>query len=105
MTVGRTLDIDDHLAPDGKVMEVLSEHLCEGWLEGHLLTGRHGLIATDEAFAIVSASMTVQHAKWLQEAQRLPWRAQVASLNVLLTSMCWRNDHNGFSHQGPGSST
>jgi xylulose-5-phosphate/fructose-6-phosphate phosphoketolase len=100
--VGRTLDIDDHLAPDGRVMEVLSEHLCEGWLEGYLLTGRHGLFATYEAFAMVSASMTVQHAKWLQEAVRLPWRAPVASLNVLLTSTCWRNDHNGFSHQGPG---
>jgi xylulose-5-phosphate/fructose-6-phosphate phosphoketolase len=100
--VGRTLDIDDHLSPDGRVMEVLSEHLCEGWLEGYLLTGRHGLYATYEAFAMVSASMTVQHAKWLQDAVRLPWREPVASLNVLLTSTCWRNDHNGFSHQGPG---
>jgi xylulose-5-phosphate/fructose-6-phosphate phosphoketolase len=100
--VGPTLDIDDHLSPDGRVMEVLSEHLCEGWLEGYLLTGRHGLFATYEAFAMVSASMTVQHAKWLQEAQRLAWRAPIASLNVLLTSTCWRNDHNGFSHQGPG---
>jgi xylulose-5-phosphate/fructose-6-phosphate phosphoketolase len=100
--VGRTLDIDDHLAPDGRVMEVLSEHLCEGWLEGYLLSGRHGLFATYEAFAMVSASMTVQHAKWLQEAANLPWRAPVASLNILLTSTCWRNDHNGFSHQGPG---
>ena len=100
--VGRTLDIDDHLSPDGRVMEVLSEHLCEGWLEGYLLTGRHGLFATYEAFAMVSASMTVQHAKWLQEADNLPWRAPVGSLNILLTSTCWRNDHNGFSHQGPG---
>ena len=100
--VGRTLDIDDHLTPDGRVMEVLSEHLCEGWLEGYLLTGRHGLFATYEAFAMVSASMTVQHSKWLQEARNLPWRAPVSSLNVLLTSTCWRNDHNGFSHQGPG---
>jgi xylulose-5-phosphate/fructose-6-phosphate phosphoketolase len=100
--VGRTLDIDDHLSPDGRVMEVLSEHLCEGWLEGYLLTGRHGLFATYEAFAMVSASMTVQHTKWLQEAQHLAWRAPVASLNILLTSTCWRNDHNGFSHQGPG---
>ena len=100
--VGRTLDIDDHVAADGRVMEVLSEHLCEGWLEGYLLTGRHGLFATYEAFAMVSASMTVQHTKWLQEAVNLPWRAPVASLNVLLTSTCWRNDHNGFSHQGPG---
>jgi xylulose-5-phosphate/fructose-6-phosphate phosphoketolase len=100
--VGPMLDLDDHLAPDGRVMEVLSEHLCEGWLEGYLLSGRHGLFATYEAFAMVSASMTVQHAKWLQEAVRLPWRAPVASLNILLTSTCWRNDHNGFSHQGPG---
>jgi xylulose-5-phosphate/fructose-6-phosphate phosphoketolase len=83
-------------------MEVLSEHTCEGWLEGYLLTGRHGLFATYEAFAMVSASMVVQHAKWLQESKQLPWRAPVASLNILLTSTCWRNDHNGFSHQGPG---
>jgi xylulose-5-phosphate/fructose-6-phosphate phosphoketolase len=95
-------DVDDHVAPDGRVMEVLSEHLCEGWLEGYLLTGRHGLFATYEAFAMVSASMTVQHAKWLEHAQDLAWRRSVASLNVLLTSTCWRNDHNGFSHQGPG---
>jgi xylulose-5-phosphate/fructose-6-phosphate phosphoketolase len=100
--VGPTLDIDDHVAPNGRVMEVLSEHLCEGWLEGYLLTGRHGLFATYEAFAMVSASMTVQHTKWLQEQIHLPWRAPVASLNILLTSTCWRNDHNGFSHQGPG---
>src|SRR4051794_38862602 len=100
--VGRTLDIDDHLSPDGRVMEVLSEHLCHGWLEGYLLTGRHGLFATYEAFAMVSASMTVQHTKWLQEAQNLPWRIPVPSLNILVTSTCWRNDHNGFSHQGPG---
>ena len=83
-------------------MEVLSEHSCEGWLEGYLLTGRHGLFATYEAFAMVSASMTVQHAKWLEAATRLAWRAPIASLNILLTSTCWRNDHNGFSHQGPG---
>jgi xylulose-5-phosphate/fructose-6-phosphate phosphoketolase len=83
-------------------MEVLSEHLCQGWLEGYLLTGRHGLFATYEAFAMVSASMTVQHTKWLEEGVKLPWRAPIASLNVLLTSTCWRNDHNGFSHQGPG---
>jgi xylulose-5-phosphate/fructose-6-phosphate phosphoketolase len=100
--VGPTLDIDDHVAPDGRVMEVLSEHLCEGWLEGYLLTGRHGLFATYEAFAMVPASMIVQHTKWLQEAIHLPWRAPIASLNILLTSTCWRNDHNGFSHQGPG---
>jgi xylulose-5-phosphate/fructose-6-phosphate phosphoketolase len=93
---------DDHVSPDGRVMEVLSEHLCEGWLEGYLLTGRHGLFATYEAFAMVSASMTVQHAKWLDAATVLSWRDPVASLNILLTSTCWRNDHNGFSHQGPG---
>ena len=96
------LDTDDHLSPDGRVMEVLSEHLCQGWLEGYLLSGRHGLFATYEAFAMVSSSMLIQHTKWLQHAQTLPWRAEVASLNVLLTSTCWRNDHNGFSHQGPG---
>ncbi|MBA3945392.1 MAG: phosphoketolase family protein [Herpetosiphonaceae bacterium] len=100
--VGTIIDIDDHVAADGRVLEVLSEHLCQGWLEGYLLTGRHGLFATYEAFAMVSASMTVQHTKWLEEAVKLPWRAPVASLNILLTSTCWRNDHNGFSHQGPG---
>jgi xylulose-5-phosphate/fructose-6-phosphate phosphoketolase len=93
---------DDHLAPDGRVMEVLSEHLCQGWLEAYVLTGRHGLFASYEAFAMVSASMLVQHAKWLERGSRLPWRRPVSSLNVLLTSTCWRNDHNGFSHQGPG---
>jgi xylulose-5-phosphate/fructose-6-phosphate phosphoketolase len=81
---------------------VLSEHLCQGWLEGYTLTGRHGLFATYEAFAMVSASMAVQHSKWLEESRRLPWRKPIPSLNVLLTSTCWRNDHNGFSHQGPG---
>jgi xylulose-5-phosphate/fructose-6-phosphate phosphoketolase len=96
------LPTDDDLAPDGRVHEVLSEHLCQGWLEGYLLSGRHGLFATYEAFAMVSASMTIQHAKWLEHAAELPWRRSVASLNVLLTSTCWRNDHNGFSHQGPG---
>ena len=100
--VGRVLDIDDHTAPDGRVMEVLSEHLCEGWLEGYLLTGRHGLYVTYESFAMVSASQMVQHTKWLEEACNLGWRAPIASLNILLTSTCWRNDHNGFSHQGPG---
>jgi xylulose-5-phosphate/fructose-6-phosphate phosphoketolase len=93
---------DDHVTPDGRVMEVLSEHNCQGWLEGYLLTGRHGLFATYEAFAMVSASMAVQHAKWLEAGRDLAWRAAVSSLNVLLTSTCWRNDHNGFSHQGPG---
>jgi xylulose-5-phosphate/fructose-6-phosphate phosphoketolase len=100
--IGPTLSIDDHVRSDGRVLEVLSEHLCQGWLEGYLLTGRHGLFATYEAFAMVSSSMTVQHTKWLEEAQHLAWRSPVASLNILLTSTCWRNDHNGFSHQGPG---
>ena len=93
---------DDHVSPAGRVMEVLSEHNCQGWLEGYLLSGRHGLFATYEAFAMVSASMAIQHTKWLEEMRQLEWRAPVASLNVLLTSTCWRNDHNGFSHQGPG---
>ena len=93
---------DDHVAADGRVMEVLSEHNCEGWLEGYLLTGRHGLFATYEAFALVVASMATQHAKWLDACTSLAWRAPIASLNILLTSTCWRNDHNGFSHQGPG---
>ncbi len=96
------LPIDDRLAPDGRVLEVLSEHLCEGWLEGFLLTGRHGLFASYEAFAMVAASMIVQHTKWLEAAHSLTWRAPIASLNILLTSTCWRQDHNGFSHQGPG---
>ncbi|WP_432546024.1 phosphoketolase family protein [Kineococcus sp. SYSU DK004] len=98
----RVEDGDVSLSAGGRVMEVLSEHNCHGWLEGYTLTGRHGLFATYEAFAMVSASQTVQHAKWLEEAGKLPWRASVPSLNVLLTSTAWRNDHNGFSHQGPG---
>jgi xylulose-5-phosphate/fructose-6-phosphate phosphoketolase len=93
---------DEQVSPEGRVMEVLSEHNCQGWLEGYLLSGRHGLFATYEAFAMVSASMAIQHTKWLEEMRRLEWRAPVASLNILLTSTCWRNDHNGFSHQGPG---
>ena len=93
---------DVALSHDGRVMEVLSEHNCHGWLEGYTLTGRHGWFATYEAFAMVSASQTIQHSKWLQEADNLPWRAKVPSLNILLTSTAWRNDHNGFSHQGPG---
>src|SRR5713226_715895 len=100
--VGRTIPTDDHVSAEGRVMEVLSEHNCQGWLEGYILTGRHGLFASYEAFAMVSASMTVQHAKWLEEGMKLPWREPIASLNILLTSTCWRNDHNGFSHQGPG---
>ncbi|MDT5030154.1 MAG: xylulose-5-phosphate/fructose-6-phosphate phosphoketolase [Actinoplanes sp.] len=93
---------DVAISRTGRVMEVLSEHNCHGWLEGYNLTGRHGMFATYEAFAMVSASQTVQHGKWLEESRNLPWRAAVPSLNVLLTSTAWRNDHNGFSHQGPG---
>jgi len=93
---------DVNVSRDGRVMEVLSEHLCQGWLEGYLLTGRHGLFATYEAFAMVSSSMSIQHTKWLEAARDLEWRERIASLNILLTSTCWRNDHNGFSHQGPG---
>jgi xylulose-5-phosphate/fructose-6-phosphate phosphoketolase len=101
-TLDLTVESDDHESPDGRVMEVLSEHNCEGWLEGYLLTGRHGLFATYEAFAMVSVSMAIQHTKWLEASDDLDWRAPIASLNLLLTSTCWRNDHNGFSHQGPG---
>ncbi len=97
-----TLASDDHVSASGRVMEVLCEHNCQGWLEGYVLTGRHGLFATYEAFALVVASMATQHAKWLEMTLSLPWRAAVPSLNYLLTSTCWRNDHNGFSHQGPG---
>src|SRR5215831_17075270 len=100
--VERHISVDDHVSAEGRVMEVLSEHLCEGWLEGYLLTGRHGLFVTYESFAMVCASMIVQHSKWLEHARSLKWRDPIASLNVLLTSTCWRNDHNGFSHQGPG---
>ncbi len=98
----KTIPSDDHVSSDGRVMEVLSEHNCEGWLEGYVLTGRHGLFATYEAFALIVASMVTQHAKWLEACTDLPWRSAVPSLNILLTSTCWRNDHNGFSHQGPG---
>jgi xylulose-5-phosphate/fructose-6-phosphate phosphoketolase len=93
---------DDHLAPDGRVMEVLSEHLCQGWLEGYLLTGRHGLFNCYEAFIHIVDSMFNQHAKWLKVSSALPWRRPIASLNYLLTSHVWRQDHNGFSHQDPG---
>ena len=95
-------DDDDHLAPDGRVMEVLSEHLCQGWLEGYLLTGRHGLFNCYEAFVHIVDSMVNQHAKWLSSSRELPWRRPIASLNYLLTSHCWRQDHNGASHQDPG---
>jgi xylulose-5-phosphate/fructose-6-phosphate phosphoketolase len=100
--IAPSTDRDEHVSPEGRVMEVLSEHNCEGWLEGYVLTGRHGLFATYEAFALIVASMTTQHAKWLEAQGTLPWREPVPSLNYLLTSTCWRNDHNGFSHQGPG---
>jgi xylulose-5-phosphate/fructose-6-phosphate phosphoketolase len=96
------LDTDDHLARDGRVMEVLSEHLCEGWLEGYLLTGRHGLFNCYEAFIHIIDSMFNQHAKWLKVTRGIPWRAPIASLNYLLSSHVWRQDHNGFSHQDPG---
>ncbi|MGI8777488.1 MAG: phosphoketolase family protein, partial [Acidimicrobiales bacterium] len=97
-----TVPGDDHLAPDGRVMEVLSEHLCQGWLEGYLLTGRHGLFNCYEAFIHIVDSMFNQHAKWLETTNRIPWRRPVPSLNYLLSSHVWRQDHNGFSHQDPG---
>ena len=100
--VAETLPDDDHLAPDGRVMEILSEHTCQGWLEGYLLTGRHGLFNTYEAFVHVVDSMFNQHAKWLKVTRDLPWRAPIASLNYLLSSHVWRQDHNGFSHHDPG---
>jgi xylulose-5-phosphate/fructose-6-phosphate phosphoketolase len=93
---------DDHLAPGGRVMEVLSEHLCQGWLEGYLLSGRHGLFNCYEAFIHIVDSMFNQHAKWLESAHHIPWRRSVASLTYLLSSHVWRQDHNGFSHQDPG---
>jgi len=101
--VSEILPDDDHVAANGRVMEVLSEHSHQGWLEAYTLTGRHGLFATYEAFAMIVDSMVTQHAKWLKTCvTELPWRKPVPSLNYLLTSTCWRNDHNGFSHQGPG---
>jgi xylulose-5-phosphate/fructose-6-phosphate phosphoketolase len=93
---------DDHEAPDGRVMEVLSEHMCQGWLEGYLLTGRHGFFSCYEAFIHIIDSMFNQHAKWLKTTRGIPWRRPIASLNYLLTSHVWRQDHNGFSHQDPG---
>ena len=99
---GEILASDDHVARDGRVMEVLSEHLCEGWLEGYLLTGRHGLFNSYEAFIHIVDSMFNQHAKWLKVTADIPWRRPIASLNYLLSSLVWRQDHNGFSHQDPG---
>lgn len=100
--LGHILESDENLKPDGRVMEVLSEHLCQGWLEGYLLTGRHGLFPCYEAFALIIDSMVHQHGKWLKACRDLPWRKPIASLNYLLTSHAWRQDHNGYSHQGPG---
>ncbi|GAB4101717.1 phosphoketolase family protein [Micromonospora taraxaci] len=100
--VAATVPGDDHLSPDGRVMEVLSEHLCQGWLEGYLLTGRHGVFTSYEAFIHIVDSMLNQHAKWLKVTRAIPWRQPLASLNYLLSSHVWRQDHNGFSHQDPG---
>jgi xylulose-5-phosphate/fructose-6-phosphate phosphoketolase len=100
--IAQTRDGDDHLSPDGRVMEVLSEHLCQGWLEGYLLTGRHGLFNCYEAFIHIVDSMFNQHAKWLKVTRAISWRRPIPSLNYLLSSHVWRQDHNGFSHQDPG---
>ena len=101
-STAEVIPIDDHVAPDGRVMEMLSEHQCEGWLEGYLLTGRHGFFSCYEAFIHIIDSMFNQHAKWLKVAGHIPWRRPIASLNYLLSSHVWRQDHNGFSHQDPG---
>jgi xylulose-5-phosphate/fructose-6-phosphate phosphoketolase len=102
MSAATILPTDDHVAPDGRVLEVLSEHMCQGWLEGYLLTGRHGFFSCYEAFIHIVDSMFNQHAKWLKSSREIPWRRPIASLNYLLTSHVWRQDHNGFSHQDPG---
>ena len=102
MSAARIDPGDDHVSPNGRVMEVLSEHMCQGWLEGYLLTGRHGFFSCYEAFIHIVDSMFNQHAKWLATTRRIPWRKPIASLNYLLTSHVWRQDHNGFSHQDPG---
>ncbi|HET7187207.1 MAG TPA: phosphoketolase family protein, partial [Gemmatimonadaceae bacterium] len=102
MSDAEVLASDDHVSRDGRVMEVLSEHLCQGWLEGYLLTGRPGFFSCYEAFIHIVDSMFNQHAKWLNTTLRIPWRKPIASLNYLLTSHVWRQDHNGFSHQDPG---
>ncbi|MBN1854661.1 MAG: phosphoketolase family protein, partial [Pirellulales bacterium] len=101
-STAEVIPIDDHVAPDGRVMEMLSEHQCEGWLEGYLLTGRHGFFSCYEAFIHIIDSMFNQHAKWLDVTRQIPWRRPIASLNYLLSSHVWRQDHNGFSHQDPG---
>ena len=97
-----TLPVDENLSPTGRVMEILSEHMCQGWLEGYLLTGRHGFFSCYEAFIHIVDSMVNQHAKWLKVTRNIPWRKPIASLNYLLSSLVWRQDHNGFSHQDPG---
>jgi xylulose-5-phosphate/fructose-6-phosphate phosphoketolase len=101
-SVGEIIPDDDHVSPDGRVLEMLSEHACQGWLEGYLLTGRHGFFSCYEAFIHIVDSMFNQHAKWLKVTRTIPWRKPIASLNYLLTSHVWRQDHNGFSHQDPG---
>ena len=100
--MARIEPVDENLTTDGRVIEVLSEHMCQGWLEGYLLTGRHGFFSCYEAFIHIVDSMFNQHAKWLKVSRHLPWRAPIASLNYLLSSHVWRQDHNGFSHQDPG---
>jgi len=100
--MGEMLPVDENLSPTGRVMEVLSEHMCQGWLEGYLLTGRHGFFSCYEAFIHIVDSMVNQHAKWLKVTREIPWRKPIASLNYLLSSLVWRQDHNGFSHQDPG---
>src|SRR5258707_6888685 len=101
-SVGEVRADDDHVGADGRAMEVLSEHLCEGWLEGYLLRGRHGFFSCYGAFIHIVDSMFNQHAKWLKVSREVPWRRPIASLNILLSSHVWRQDHNGFSHQDPG---
>jgi xylulose-5-phosphate/fructose-6-phosphate phosphoketolase len=101
-SIAEITSLDDHVAPDGRVMEILSEHQCEGWLEGYLLTGRHGFFPCYEAFVHIVDSMFNQHAKWLKVTREIPWRRPIASLNYLLTSHVWQQDHNGFTHQDPG---
>lgn len=102
MSTAEIIPIDDHVGPDGRVLEMLSEHQCQGWLEGYLLTGRHGFFSCYEAFIHIIDAMFNQHAKWLKTIRHIPWRRPIASLNYLLTSHVWRQDHNGFSHQDPG---
>jgi xylulose-5-phosphate/fructose-6-phosphate phosphoketolase len=102
VSTAQILPTDDHVSPNGRVMEVLSEHMCQGWLEGYLLTGRHGFFSCYEAFIHIVDSMFNQHAKWLKSSHEVSWRRRIASLNYLLTSHVWRQDHNGFSHQDPG---